>query len=277
MPVPLMNEERAFAASSTKRLSLVSFNGDIAYEPHDDEHITITSTIRAATPSRALAERIGSRVAVSFELKEGELRVAGRERPGWALFGHAQVDFVVRVPRDWNGTIALTTSNGSIRASGMRGDGTLYAENGGITVSESGGSLLAHTSNGPVEVVSFDGEMQVDTSNDTIRIAAARLRGHGSMKTSNGAIVLEEARMMNDAHYDVSTSNGNVTVTLLEPDVTLDVRTSNGKIQLPGGATTADIEDGRVLARMGDGSARLNIRTSHGTVRVSVGQNKISG
>lgn len=142
--------EETFPAPLTEQLSLSNFNGNVTYEPHDGQDILIEALVRAAAPGKTLTERIGRQVSVVLTHEEGELRVEGRQRPGWGLLGHAEVNFTVRVPRHWEGTV-IKTVDGEVqlpagasvsesdahRVVGRLGDGRAR-----LTVRTSGGSVF---------------------------------------------------------------------------------------------------------------------------------------
>lgn len=261
--------EETFPAPLTEQLSLSNFNGNVTYEPHDGQDILIEALVRAAAPGKILAERIGRQVSVALTHEEGELRVEGRQRPGWGLLGHAEVNFTVRVPRHWEGAVMVKTSNGSIRARGVQGDSTLHTDNGAIVVSEQNGNVSAQTGNGRIELTQVRGVVNAETSNDDIRIVQSELLGNGRIKTSNGKIVFS-GNLTPGAAYDMTTENENVTITLVRPDIAFDIKAVDGEVQLPAGASVSESDTHRVVGRLGDGRARLTVRTSGGSVFIDL-------
>ena len=110
------------------------------------------------------------------------------------------------------------------------------------------------------------------------------MQGSGTLRTSNGEIVLEDAK----GEFDVSTSNGSIDVRALEgsatlhtsngsvtvkvegtPSLQINVSTSNGAVAttLPI-LTTSTGDEGRLVGAIGEGEATLVIRTSNGSVRI---------
>ena len=107
------------------------------------------------------------------------------------------------------------------------------------------------------------------------------------MRTSNGRIVVEEARGSLDAdtsngsiHFEgelesgsnnrFKTSNGGINVRLLgEPSVKLDASTSNGSIKCERPITTQGISGkNRLEGTIGNGDASLVVQTSNGSITV---------
>src|SRR5690606_30090574 len=90
----------------------------------------------------------------------------------------------------------------------------------------------------------------------------------GLLRTSNGAVEML-ARLEPGAVYDVQTSNGAVTLTLIDADAALDLSTSNGSINLQTPLTASSIDRRRVVGTVGDGSATPNVRTSNGSITLA--------
>src|SRR5690606_41602750 len=100
-----------------------------------------------------------------------------------------------------------------------------------------------------------------------------RWTGRGRLRASDGSVE-RRARLEEGAGYDVHTSNGAVTVTLVDPDAAVELRTSNGNITLRAEVKTSVIERGRIVGTIGEGAARLSVRTSNGSVTLAaVGSN----
>lgn len=257
--------ERTFTAASTQQITVRSSNGRITYEPWDGDDIRIEATTRVSALTSGWAERLGSGVNVEFAHNGGQVRAEVQRRGGWFLFGNVGVHFLVRVPHDWSGEVALTSSNGAITARDLVGDATLRTSNGAIVVEGHTGALEVRTSNGRIDMTGSDGTVQVQTSNGAIRITDATLSGTGRVRTSNGSVTFE-ARLVEGAAYDVTTSNGPVTIVLTEPDVALDMKTSNGGIHLQTEVSVSRVDRKHVSGRIGTGASALNVRTSNGSI-----------
>lgn len=257
--------ERAFPADATEEIVVRGFNGRVDYEPWDGDEVSVEVVRRVGALTRALAERFAAAVEVQMEQEAGRLTVTAVRPGGWLFWGNVSVNVLVRVPRGWAGDVTLTTTNGAIAAEGTTGAATLRTSNGAVTVRNNEGRLDVRTSNGRIDISGHEGMLEAVTSNGAVRIADAVLSGIGLVRTSNGSVDVT-ARLTEDAGYDVNSSNGSIHVTLSEPDVTVDLRTSNGRIDLQTELLASRIDRTHVQGRIGDGSARLNVRTSNGSV-----------
>ncbi len=124
--------------------------------------------------------------------------------------------------------------------------------------------------------------LELRTSNGRIELHG--MQGSGTLRTSNGEIVLEDAK----GEFDVSTSNGSIDVRALEGSATLhtsngrvtvreaagafDIETSNGSIDFtgqmtPGGSNKMETSNGSVSIRLeGTPSLKVDASTSNGAV-----------
>lgn len=123
--------------------------------------------------------------------------------------------------------------------------------NGGVTVSGVSGSVVAESVNGGVEV------------ND--------LKGDADLSTVNGSIDAECSTLGGQQKVKVETVNGRVTIVVPEnADVKISADTMNGGIN--GRAFGLETEKGFVGSDLngsiGDGSARLNIETVNGSIKI---------
>jgi DUF4097 and DUF4098 domain-containing protein YvlB len=150
----------------------------------------------------------------------------------------------------------VLTSNGSIRATGMKGNVMLHSSNGSIIASKIDGPLDTETSNGNVEVTGTSGNLKASTCNG--RIVARNVNGACELDTSNGGIELSEVQ----GSVRAETSNGGIRVAVTPPaDGRVDLRTSNGGIHL---TLPADLPAG------------LEAGTSNGQVHVGLAEGKLA-
>lgn len=235
--------ERTFDAASTEKISVRGDNGGITFRLHDGPDVRVKATVRALAFTRRRAERLGAGTNVVFATNRGEADAHVQQRPVSSWLGNVEVDFDVRIPRNWTGRVSLKTDNGPIVAEHDSDRCLHYA-------------LLS----GP------RGNVHAHTSNDAIRVADARLSGNNRLRTSNGRLTVEGA-LTEDAACHLATSNDHVAVTLSEPDVAFDMTAGAGRIQLPADVHICRLERERIKGRIGKGTARLVVRTSNGAVR----------
>lgn len=261
------SEQRMYAPELGDSLRVEGRNGKITLEAWEGDEVVVEVTKEARALFKGLADWLIERASVDWIHRGNELQVVSRD-VWWGFLGGISVQFHVLVPEDWFGSVAMHTSNGAISASHLHGDVELRTSNGAITVREHSGSLLLRSSNGRIEMSDVDGVVDAETSNGPINVRNSVLRDSGRLRTSNGQIQLE-AELVDDARYDVRTSNGRVNVTLINPDVTLDMSTSNGSINLNTEVTTTQYARNRLIGKIGDGTARLDVRTSNGSISLS--------
>jgi len=158
--------------------------------------------------------------------------------------------FRIRVPKACAATV--DTSNGGIRAAGLKGVVALDTSNGEITVEDIDGRVEADTSNGRITARNVTGDLVAVTSNGDAKLDGAT--GTCRVRTSNGRVELSGAR----GNVEAITSNGDIRVDAT-PATTGNVvlTTSNGSIwaTLPA-QMTADVR----------------LRTSNGGVDASFGE-----
>lgn len=261
------SEQRAFALESGESLRIEGQNGKITFETWEGDEVVIEVTKEARAILKGLADWLNERVRIDWSHDDNGVQAVSRGTRGF-IGGHVSVDFHILVPDGWSGTVSLRTSNGSITAVDLHGDVELRTSNGAITVREHSGTLRIHTSNGRIELSELDSVLVAETSNDKITLTDSILRGSGNIRTSNGAIDLT-AELAGDARYEARTSNGRVTLGLVDPDVALELSTSNGSINLNTEVTTTQFDRTRLVGRIGSGTAHLEVRTSNGSISVS--------
>jgi len=272
-PQVVQEIEESFALQTGKELIVHGSNGSVTYEGWNGDEVVITAVKESSALTRGLAQRVADRVRVELTQDERGVRAIERRGVDFLLFGQVSIAYHVRVPYEWSGEVELRTSNGRITASDLHGDAELRTSNGAISVERQSGSLSAHTSNGRVELAEVHGAVQVETSNGPIRVDGGTLERTGRLRSSNGPIHLY-ASLAPQSAYDVRTSNGSVTLVLAEPDVQVDLSTSNGGIELQTDVNVSEFDRNRLVGRIGDGSARLGVRTSNGRISLSVEENR---
>ncbi|MDQ0195118.1 DUF4097 family beta strand repeat-containing protein [Paenibacillus wynnii] len=168
----------------------------------------------------------------------------------------------VNIPQ--NLAVEIDTSDGSIEAMEL----------------ESG--LIAETSNGTMDLHDIVGDVQAHSSNGSL--TAKNIQGKVELVSSNGAISLDHI----EGSLTAKSSNGKI---MINSDITGDWKctSSNGKIQLdlPSGVNatiTGDTSNGSLkgnvpwdrdgdnhgTAALGDGSHKVDLSTSNGSVTVDV-------
>jgi hypothetical protein len=128
---------------------------------------------------------------------------------------------------------------------------TIETVNGGVTVNGVSGSVVAESVNGSVEV------------ND--------LNGNASLSTVNGSVKAEFSTLGGEQNVKAETVNGRVTIILPKTaDVRISADTLNGSINGRdfGLETDKGFVGSDLNGNIGDGSARLNIDTVNGSIKI---------
>lgn len=261
--------ERSFPIEDGQEILVRSRNGGVTYGHWEGDEVIVRATKESSLSLiPGLSTWIANRSKIDISSDRSGIKAVHMAPVGWFFTGNLQVHFHVLVPEEWEGRISLHTSNGRITARDIHGEAHLRTSNGPIVVERQSGKLEANTSNGRIELNDVYGVVQADTSNGPIRVRGGSLAESGRIRTSNGAIELS-AKLEEGANYEVRTSNGRVTLTLIEPDVDVEIRTSNGDIDLDAELAVREFGRSRLAGRIGQGSARLNVRTSNGDVSLA--------
>jgi hypothetical protein len=176
-------------------------NGAITISKGTGPGVQVTAAVRAATQERAQA------VTISAQPNDLGVLVVRVNWPGGKREPNEGCSLDITVPGASG--LALTTSNGSIRATGLAGPATLSTSNGSVRVTNHDGTVHAKTSNGSVTLEGVTGAA-VDTSNGSVTVRLTPgASGPVNIDTSNGSITLAVGSAF-AGKVQASTSNGRV-------------------------------------------------------------------
>jgi hypothetical protein len=120
------------------------------------------------------------------------------------------------------------------------------------------------TSSGTIAVTGRTGNVQARTSSGSIDVQNAG--GKVSAQSSSGNISLITDRV--GGEYDLTASSGNVRLTIpASAGVSLDARTSSGTVTGPSWLTLGEGR-GSATGTQGDGTYKITVRTSSGSIQV---------
>lgn len=216
------------------RLEINNVNGKIDVEPAAGESVEVVAekSVRAASVEAAkdALNRIEIQESVSPDLVKLETKV---QRGTGSLFGgmNQEVHYKVKVPPALE--VRVTTVNGGIELSGLKGRVTAEATNGGVRARDVSGAIDASTTNGGVEV------------------ELARV-------TESGA--------------KLGCTNGGIKLTLpSDAKATISARVTNGGINTSGVniETTGENSRRRLEGRMNGGGPRIDIEGTNGGIRIA--------
>ena len=222
---------KAYQLQPGGRIEIANVNGGIDVEPSEGNTVDVLArkTARGATPeaARQALERIEIAESVSAGVIKIETKV--QRTGGFLNRGGAEVKYVVRVPL--GADVKLSTVNGGIEMSGLKGRIQAETVNGGIKAREVAGEIDASTTNGGVDV-------------EVTQLAD----GGAKLGCTNGGIKM---RLPSGAKATISASvvNGGIT--------------TNG-LQLE----TSESTRRRLEARLNGGGPRIEIEGTNGGIRI---------
>lgn len=209
-------------------------NGSIRVTGERRTDVLVRALVMTYARSDARAREIAKAITIreSGTIKADGPRSANRE--GW------HVSFRIQTPEQTN--LDLTSSNGSLAATDIRGRLQLHTSNGSIRLANTGGNVTAGTSNGSVNATlsgtKWDGEgLDISTSNGSVRVTMpenynARLVAG----TTNGSINVDFPITVQGR---IGGRNRNIDTTIGSGGPAIRVRTSNGSVSVrrPGADT----------------------------------------
>lgn len=215
--------DRTIPLAAGASFSLTNVNGSIDVEGWDRNAVEIQATKTAKSAAADLA-----RVRIDAESAPGRVSVA-TIYPADSV--EVSVDYTVHVPRKIV-LEQLATVNGTIRVTGIIGQGDLRSVNGDIDIAGSEGGFSAHTTNGGVQ-------------EELLRLGSASAL---AIETVNGSIAL---------------------VLPHNAAATLDARSLNGNFHsdLPVALLSAYSPHG-IHGQVGGGGVPIVLRTVNGAIRV---------
>ncbi len=216
-------EVRDYTLGSAGRLSVdAKPNGGIEVSGWDKNEIRLEAKVTAQAESEEEARRLVSEVQIETS---GTVRADGppmQRRRSWS------VSYRLHVPR--NADLSLTSMNGGISVSAVRGDLDLQTLNGGLSLDDVGGKVKGRTTNGGVD----------------LRLTGNEWPGEGvELRTTNGGVKVLVPSGYN-AHLETGTVNGGINVDF---PVTI-----HGRI------------DRELNVDLGRGGAPISVRTTNGGV-----------
>lgn len=229
-------QNHSYPVSDNPTVDITGFNGSIEIVVGDDGTVDIETKLT-----------ILSRVSYSTRLDGNTVFVIAKQiGSGFSLGRSPRAEINLIVPR--NTVVKARTSNGTVRVTGVTGNGDLATSNGRITVSGVNGQFDLETSNGRITMSDVEGQFKAHTTNGPIDFSGSLAAGSDNSFT---------------------TSNGSIEVTFRgDPDVELDARTSNGTAASDRPILATTTEKTRLVGKYGAGSATLELRTSNGSIKI---------
>jgi DUF4097 and DUF4098 domain-containing protein YvlB len=207
------------------RLALSNINGKIDVEPSTGNTIEIIAQKSARAASSEAAKQALERIEIQETVSPSEVRIETKiQRNSGGIFtgGNLEVHYTVRVPEAID--VKLSTVNGGIELTGLKGRINAETTNGGIKGHDVSGAIQASTTNGGVEV-------------ELARVADAGVK----LECTNGGIQL---RLPSEAKASISAriANGGIETSGLRLDTSGESSRRRLDAQLNGGGPRIDLE-----------------------------------
>jgi DUF4097 and DUF4098 domain-containing protein YvlB len=216
---------KSYTLDANGRVEIANVNGRIRIEPSEGNAVDVSALrkARGASPeqARAALERATIVETVTGGTIKVETKVARLE--GIVLNGgNAQVEYTVKVPA--GAEVKLTTVNGGIEITGLKGRVTAETTNGGVEARGVAGQLAASTTNGGLDI-------------DLASVS----EGGVKLECTNGGI---KVRLPRDAKATISASitNGGISAGNLPIDITGENTRRRLQGRMNGGGPRVDIE-----------------------------------
>jgi len=216
---------KSYTLDANGRVEIANINGRIRIEPSEGNAVDVSALrkARGASPEQAKAalERATIVETVTGGTIKVETKVARLE--GIVLNGgNAQVEYTVKVPA--GAEVKLTTVNGGIEITGLKGRVTAETTNGGVEARGVAGQLAASTTNGGLDI-------------DLATVS----EGGVKLECTNGGI---KVRLPRDAKATISASitNGGISAGNLPIDITGENTRRRLQGRMNGGGPRVDIE-----------------------------------
>jgi hypothetical protein len=163
--------------------------------------------------------------------------------------------------------IEAVAGSGKISIAGVQGNVEVSAGSGEIDIAGSGGTVRARTGSGSISVAGASGAVTVDANSATVNLAG--LQRDARVQTSSGSIIVAGPPVA-QSYWEFHASSGDVTLQLPPAaSFRLYAHSDSGRIStdIP---LTAEESDSKhdLRVRVGDGNARIEIRTASGSIHL---------
>lgn len=252
------------ADGDIKRVQILLNSGKVNVTGTQDSNVIYEGKLRIRTASSQegadsfaqehwKAQKSGDTLTLTLDSKQSDFVLFDFTRPE---------DYLnVQIPESME--VEVHSKNSTIQAQQLDSNITATTSNGTIDVEDIQGNVSLKTSNGKVKVANIGGSSELVTDNGTVTLN--QLAGSVYIRTSNGAITGDTPI---GGDWDVKTSNGSINLTIPEnSSANLTAKTSNSSIK--GNIDWTDRSDSRANAILGDGSHKMGLTTSNGSISVN--------
>ena len=240
----------SFTTNAQATIIAETFNGKINVQAGSGDQVAVTVTKTGSGTSQANAEADLKNVEVKMTQDGDTIRITAR-RTDRKPFNNSGAEIELTVPE--NAILDITTSNGKITSTGVRGDLKLTTSNGELVVKGGQGAQSLTTSNGSIQVEAQSAQVNAQTSNGSITFTGSLAEGKQAFETSNGSV---EISLPGDSQFNI------------------DARTSNGKISTEFPVTfSGSSQDNELNGTVGQNPAMsISVSTSNGSIKLMKSQ-----
>jgi len=274
-------EVKTFKITGQPEVVLDTFDGAIELHSWDRNEIEVE------VEKRAMEQSLLDEIKVDAE-QQGDkitIKVTGprSERHGVTIGVNISPTARLRVAVPRNANITAMSGDGSIRAEAIEGRIVLRTTDGSVTGTRLGGDVQIRSGDGSIRIDNATGKLDLETDDGSVTVEARPSVLH--LKTGDGSVrvTLEPETVMTD-NWDITTSDGNVSVTLPGLfNAELDAETSDGAVRTNHPLLDSGDRDERregedrderrerrrtLRSKIGDGGKALKIRSGDGTIRI---------
>lgn len=274
-------ETKTFTVTGQPQVVLDTFDGAIELHSWDRPEVEVE------IEKRAMEQTLLDEITITSEQKGDvvTLKVTGPTRQqfrGVTVGVHISPTARLRVAVPRNSNIQATSGDGSIRAEALEGTLLLTTVDGSVVGSRLGGEIKIRSGDGAIRLDNVTGNLDLETTDGSIvldvRPTVLKARtGDGSIRAQ-----IEPDTVMTD-NWDLTTSDGTVVITL--PgffNAEVDAETSDGSVRTTHPLLGDDRDQRRdgegrdqrrerrrtLRSKMGEGGKLLRIRTGEGSIRI---------
>jgi DUF4097 and DUF4098 domain-containing protein YvlB len=268
-------ETKTFKVSGVPDVQLETFDGSIEVHSWDREEVEVE------IERRAMEQSVVDEMVISTD-QQGDRIIVKVTRPRDRDFDGIQIGVNfgpsarLRVALPRKSQLTASSGDGSITVDDVHGRVALTTTDGSVRATRVVGELSVRSGDGSIRLEGVEGKLDLETEDGSIGVEArpTALRA----RTADGTIRLRvEADTSMTEDWDVQTGDGSVTLTLPSSfDGELDAETRDGAVRANHPAVTNEIRDGedreerrrKLKATFGAGGRTLRVRTGDGTIRI---------
>ena len=267
--VPLEKYERTVELSSDmaagSKLTAQTHNGHVILTGTETNKCDITAKITTRADTQENAQKLSEEVKVSI-VEEGGGLVVKIDKPKNLKNMSVGVDLDITLPNE--SSLNIKTHNGAVKTIAIAGDIEGHTHNGSINV-DMGSNVFLTTHNGSVHCSNIKGNAKLQTHNG--QISCKDILGNTDAKTHNGNTnVTYGADAGGAINGRLETHNGSIDFKgPAELSVKFEASTHNGSINTALPITLiGDIKKNHIKGTIGAGEGNLFLKTHNGSISI---------